>query len=237
MQIRLIPYHLFRENFMGTVEKSRSKEAEGDHPVLLTPQASKDSYTSALYLTPERMASFGYQVQEVLSLNPSSVLEIGIGCGVVAYLLRKAGINLTTLDFDPSLEPDIVASVTRIPRPDQSCDVVACFEVLEHLPWEEVAKALAEIHRVSSRYVLIGLPDAEPRFRVHIPFLCRWKSFKKPFCRPALHVFDGQHYWEIGKKGFPLFRIIEAMTRVGFTLEKTFRPWEMLTHRFFVLKK
>jgi ubiquinone/menaquinone biosynthesis C-methylase UbiE len=201
------------------------------------PQVSKDLYAGADYLSPARMASFGYQVQEVLSRNPSSVLEIGIGCGVVAYLLRKAGVNITTLDFDPSLEPDMEASVTSIPLPDQSYDVVACFEVLEHLPWEEVGKALSEIHRVSSRYVLISLPHAGPRFRVHIPFLCRWKNFKKPFWRPSLHVFDGQHYWEIDRKGYPLSRIIEAMTHAGFTLEKTFRPWEMLTHRFFILKK
>ena len=182
----------------------------------LKPQVSKESYVSTQYLTPERMASFGYQIQTVLSVEPSSVLEVGIGCGVVAHLLRKAGLDVTTLDFDPALQPDIEALVTDIPLPDRSSDVAACFEVLEHLPWEEMRKALGELHRISCRYVIVSLPQTDPRFRVHIPFLCRWKHFRKPFWRPPLHEFDGQHYWEIDKKGYPLSRIIEAMTQAGF---------------------
>ncbi len=203
----------------------------------LKPQVSKDLYTSIHYLRPPRMASFGYQIQEVLSQKPSSVLEIGIGCGVVTYLLRKAGVKVTTVDFDSTLEPDIAASITDIPLPDQSYDLVACFEVLEHLPWEDLTKALAEIHRISCRYAVISLPHAEPRYRIHIPLFCRWKTFKHIFWKPELHSFDGEHYWEIGKQGYPLARIIEAMTYAGFSIEKTYRPWEMLKHQFFVLKK
>lgn len=43
-------------------------------------------------------------------------------------------------------KPDILADSTQIPLPDNSCDTVTCFQVLEHLP--EPIKALEEMRRV-----------------------------------------------------------------------------------------
>ena len=52
-----------------------------------------------------------------------------------------------------------------------------------------------------------------------------------------MNKFDGEHYWEIGKAGYPLNRILEDIERAGFNIIKTYRIFEHPYHRFFILKK
>lgn len=194
-------------------------------------------YLETSYLSPARLAAYSYQLREILALAPSSVLEIGTGSGLVAYALNRAGVAITTLDCDARLEPGIAASVTNLPLDDSSYDVVSCFEVLEHLPWDLVSPALAEIHRVCRSHAVISLPDAWPAFRIHISLLFRWRLFNLPFWCLKDHEFDGEHYWEINKKGFPLEDILGCINQAGFEVLETFRPWESPCHRFFRLKR
>lgn len=204
----------------------------------LTPQVPKQQYFQPSYLSSGRFASYGCQLREVLGLRPVNVLEAGIGNGIVPYVLRKAGLKVTTLDLDASLEPDIVASVTDMPLPDSSFDLVGCFEVLEHIPYQQFEKALSEIHRLCRQWAVISIPDARPCLRVPFP-LVRPRQFlvELPFWPASDHKFDGEHYWEINRKGYPLKRIVNNMCAVGFHLEHTYRPWDIPCHRFFRLKK
>jgi len=203
----------------------------------IQPQVDRAVYFGRGYLNPGRFASYGYQLQEIMSLQPRNVLEIGIGNGVVSYVLRQAGIEVTTLDFDLSLQPDIVASVTHMPSADDSYDVVACFEVLEHLPWRLATAALSEIHRVCARHALISLPDARPALRFRVPRIgARQFLVELPLWTMRDHRFDGEHYWEINRNGYPLRRIVASMNRAGFSVEKTWRLWEYPRHRFFRLR-
>jgi len=52
-----------------------------------------------------------------------------------------------------------------------------------------------------------------------------------------MNNFDGQHYWEIGKAGYSLNKIINEIQKTGFKVEKTYRIFENPYHRFFILKK
>jgi len=52
-----------------------------------------------------------------------------------------------------------------------------------------------------------------------------------------MNKFDGEHYWEIGKEGYPLQKVMDEMRRAGFKIEKTYRVFEHPYHRFFVLAK
>lgn len=203
----------------------------------MKPQVDKSIYTNKGYLSPDRFASYGCQLREILSLRPNSVLEIGIGIGVVAYVLRKTGVQLSTLDFDPSLKPDIIGSVTNIPIKDGSFDVVACFEVLEHIPYSYFPKALSEIARVSKKFAVISIPDAERVFVMQIPKIIRKKICRRPFQNLMHHEFDGEHFWEINKKGYPLNKIAEDIYCAGFCIKNTFRLFENIYHRFFILSK
>jgi 2-polyprenyl-3-methyl-5-hydroxy-6-metoxy-1,4-benzoquinol methylase len=204
---------------------------------ILKPQVPKSQYFESLYLNKARFTSYGYQLQEIYRLNPNNILEIGIGPGLVTNVLHQVGYKVTTIDFDPTLKPKIIASVTKIPFESSSFDLVTCFEVLEHIPWELVSQALREIARITRKYAIISLPDAQRVIRLHIPGICRERMFTRPFSVAKEHIFNGEHYWEINKKGYPLEDLIKCITDAGFLVEYSFRAWEISKHRFFRLQR
>lgn len=68
------------------------------------------------------------------------------------------------LDLDPSVKPDIVASITHMaPVANDSVDAIYCSHLLEHLFAHEVSTALAEFRRVLRLhgFALIFVPDLQ----------------------------------------------------------------------------
>lgn len=192
------------------------------------------------YDTKQRFCSYYHQIQEITKLNPKSLLEVGIGNSFVSDYIQRRGFNVTKLDIDKRLNPHVTGSVLNVPFPDKSFEVVACYEVLEHLPYANFEKALQEIERVSSSYVLISLPDSNGFYRVclQIPKLGLFQKII-PFStlRKSILQTNGEHYWEIGKAGCSNQKIINDIVTAGFKVERTYRVFEMPSHRFFVLKK
>jgi len=47
-----------------------------------------------------------------------------------------------------------------------------------------------------------------------------------PRLKKPIHNLGGEHYWEIGKVGYPLNRIISDINKSGFKVEKTYRVFE-----------
>lgn len=183
-------------------------------------QVPASHYIRPGYLFPERWASYWHQIDAVRCVKPQQVLEVGVGNGIVAHAIEKIGITVDTLDIDPELHPTILGSVMQIPCADQSYDVVLCAEVLEHLPWGDFSKALSELRRVTKKHVIMTLPHAGYVFSLlgKIPFFS-WKSFgfKIPHFWKR-HVFNGQHYWETGKKGYSRACIVSEIQKAGFRI-------------------
>ena len=195
-------------------------------------------YFAADYEDRNRWMSYWHQIDEILAVNPEKVLVVGKGNGLVPGYFKTAGIKTITLDIDETLRPDIVASVLKIPLIGESFDVVLCAEVLEHLPYNEFNQALSEIKRVTKIGAVISLPHFGPaiRFFLKIPFLPELRFiFKLPY--PIKHQFKGEHYWEIGKRGYPLRRIKNDIKKSGFTVKNDYIVFENPLHHFFVLKK
>lgn len=201
------------------------------------PQVSPDHYGSG-YDHRRRFVSYWNQIDQVRQARPSRLLEIGIGNGFVSRYLREHGFSTHTVDFDERLRPDTIASVTDLPFESGSFDVACCFETLEHLPWDQFVPSLRELSRVASRKVLVSLPDVTPyvRFRLGYQFFRSLVDLSRdyPALFPKEHEFDGQHYWEIGKKGSRLSDVKGAMSSAGLVVLSTHRDYEDPFHRFFV---
>lgn len=94
-------------------------------------------------------------------------IVLHVGCGNLcldAELFTSREWQEVRLDIDPSVNPDIVSSITEMNTvPDRSVDVVWSAHNLEHLYAEEVILALQEIYRVlkTNGMVMITLPDIQ----------------------------------------------------------------------------
>ena len=198
----------------------------------------KPDYSSAEYCSPKRMASYGYQINEVMSQKPQTLLEIGIGNGVVTYILRRAKIDVTTLDMEKQVKPDVIGSVLALPFKTNYFHGVLCCQVLEHLPLDKLAQALRELWRVTFAFAVVSLPDATRNYRIGVSIpKVRLTITKDVQWKIREQSFDGEHYWEIDKRGFLLPRILPHIREAGFTCLRHYRIWEWPYHRFFVLEK
>jgi len=199
-------------------------------------QVNKDHYNFMKYSNPARWISYYHQANEIISTKPQSVLEIGVGDSVVSsYFKRNTDILYKTMDIDKELEPDVIGSVLDIPFENDSFDTVCIFEVLEHLPFSDFERALKELKRVSRDNVIISLPHFGPpvQFFVKIPFIRLKLFFKIPFYKE--HKFNGEHYWELGKKGYSVKKILTILNKY-FNIQKHFVPFESQYHHFFVIR-
>ena len=58
-----------------------------------------------------------------------------------------------------------------------------------------------------------------------------------PWLFAPKHRFDGEHHWEMGKRGYRQARILEAMESAGLDVRKHWRVPEHPYHHFFELRK
>lgn len=202
-------------------------------------QVQPDHYANLTYDTKERFISYWHQIKEVKESGGKHVLEVGVGNGFVSNYLRNSGLNVTTFDIDERLNPDVVGSILEMPFKENEFDTVTCFEVLEHLPFKDVPKALSELKFIASKKVIISIPDRTLtyKFLVKLPIL-KLKSLmiSIPKLLSKKHSFDGQHYWELGKKGYPVSGFKELLVKEGFKICSSYQIFEVPSHHFFVLE-
>lgn len=207
-------------------------------------------YFASAYDDKSRFVSYFHQIIELKNLAPSEILEIGTGNKLVYRYLKERGVSVTSVDIDPALKPDVVASVLDLPFSDASFDVIACYEVLEHMPFDQVPQALVQIHRVCARASVISLPDCSPVFRcfLHSPVRTLFRRLipvpgfiARLLYRPAQTVDKADHrtyhHWEIGRDGVTASQVTGLFKQAGFTVTKSYRIFENPYHHFFVLAK
>jgi cytidyltransferase-like protein len=95
--------------------------------------------------------------------NPTRVLDVGCGPGILMYLLHEIGVVADGIDPAPGMRemspPEVrdrvlLADASRpdIPLPSGAYDLVLCREVFEHLTVLQVREAVRNICRLSSRF-------------------------------------------------------------------------------------
>jgi glycosyltransferase involved in cell wall biosynthesis len=136
-----------------------------------------DKYGSRNPLTRTLLASFLDEIDALIALaNPTSILDVGCGEGVVTErLANRTGAPTVGVDLGNEVlqkewerrESELVsfraASAYDLPFADASFDCVCALEVLEHL--ERPRDALAEMARVARGALLVSVPR-EPIWRV-----------------------------------------------------------------------
>ena len=135
---------------------------------------SASYYNFQNYNTKHRMITYWHQIDSILQNKPKTVLEIGLGTGLVSSYLRSLGIDVTTVDINPSLEPDIVGSVLDLDKilQGKTFDVVLCARVLHHIPYDSFLKAIEQIYLASEKASVVTLPVDDFRFY----FMSRYTS-------------------------------------------------------------
>lgn len=206
----------------------------------LRKQVEAEHYFRRGYDTPKRFASYWHQVDLALAHAPRTVLEIGPGNGFLSTYLRRAGLDVTTVDLDPALGPSVAAALPDLPFPAAAFDLVVCYEVLEHIPFDRFVPCLKEIGRVSRGNVAISIPDYERCFKLDTMLSKIWSIHfvvNVPRLFPPTHRFNGEHHWEIGKRGYRTTRVLAAMRDAGFDIRRHWRAFETPYHHFFDLTK
>ncbi|MBU0605493.1 MAG: class I SAM-dependent methyltransferase [Candidatus Omnitrophica bacterium] len=105
------------------------------------------------------------KIVEMIPVDVSTVLDVGIGGGYIYKELRKkkslrcAGIDLSLELVKRLDEPAIcVGDAGEIPFRSEHFDLVLAADLLEHIKDEFFKQTVSEIKRVSRKYILINSP-------------------------------------------------------------------------------
>jgi hypothetical protein len=164
-----------------------------------------------------------YQYQDLQSLpDCRRVLIVGPGQRLDTTVLRWRGYSVTTYDIDPVLEPDVLGSVHDMSAfSGWQFDAVIASHVLEHLPEPFLDQSIAELARVA-RHAVVYLPVAGRHAQLR--FVPGFKGIDWSICvdvfaywhRPdglTASYSEGQHYWEVGMRGFRRRQVRRRLAR------------------------
>lgn len=202
-------------------------------------QVDTSHYDYLRYESPERFTSYYYQLRAVLDRRPASVLEIGRGSGIFQALAAHAGITAYSVDIDVQLRPSVCGSVLALAFADASVDLCVAFQILEHLPFATLARAAGEIARVCRDGAVISLPEhGNAAMTLSLPYVrkLRFTLPRVSVFKPR-HRFDGEHYWELNKRGYDTRRVIAVFQDAGLACERTWLNPYNPYHRFFQFRR
>jgi len=194
------------------------------------------NYYMPNYLSPKRMSSYGYQYKLAIESAGNTFLNIGSANNILSDLLIRQHKHVINLDLDVHTVPTVTATFPYVPFVTNAFDVVLCFQVLEHLPFNMLQISLTELKRLAG-LIIISLPDItltkrerqKYEFFRTFHFPKEWKIYKPRYV-------DIEHFWEIGDGKVTLEHIYSTFENANLSIIKHFRNDLGSSHHFFVLK-
>lgn len=109
------------------------------------------------------------KIAEVINTIPNDVHSLlDVGCGNGAFINTLAEKFDRIVGLDPCEEAlryvkteKFRGDISKLPFEDKSFDMVTSLEVLEHLSLEDFKDGIAELQRVSNKYILVTVPNKE----------------------------------------------------------------------------
>lgn len=185
-----------------------------------------------------------YMYRDVLKCTGNNLLIIGPGQGLDTVIFKWKKFNVTTLDIDPTFNPDVIGSVHSMPMfTNKQFDTVIISHVLEHLPSNYLDTALEELSRIANhtivylpvtgRHGCLRLTLGFRNFKINIPW-----DFFNPLEKPdgkSLSYCEGQHYWEIGLRGYQK-KQMRLRFKKYFKIVKEYRNYDWLPSYNYILQ-
>jgi hypothetical protein len=209
----------------------------------------KSHYFNHQYMRRERLLSYIDQIS-VLSLyaDPNaSIIEVGKGNGYLSHMLRSYyQYQVKTLDFNPDLEPDILADICADDfNLVQDYDIGLCFEVLEHLPWDRLTKVMNNLLKSIRKVLIVSVPNTNYFLQFKLNTLFKnYTPLNLTFTVPRIinnkKIFGSDHKWELGindnngRRVKPKHLINDKFGKEN--VLQNFRGREMPGHHYFIIK-
>jgi hypothetical protein len=152
------------------------------------------------------------RLEATLTSIPSDAktgLEIGFSDLRMTRLLATR-LDLVSIDLPHAHRRDdslrlLFADIVALPFRNRSFDIVICAEVLEHLPSDVLMRGVAELQRVSDKYLLVSVPYKQ---RV-------WNErFKCNHCGYVGNVMSHLHYFDEKRLEALLDRFVRSESRL-----------------------
>ncbi len=139
------------------------------------------------------------KIDVILKMIPkdvSSIIDVGCGDGAITNVLSKH-YDVSAIDISPEalkfLDGKVhgkVSSAENIDFDNESFDLVFSSEMLEHLDVNTLQAAVAELKRISKKYILLSVPNDEK---------LRKRFTKCSSCRHEFHIYCHYHSFTLSK--------------------------------------
>ncbi len=159
--------HLYDENYYKAKYKTWMVDLNAENPVI------------------KRETEKKYNFIKQYMPDVKSVLIPGCSFGFLVQMFRENECETVGIDVSPyvlNAAPTIIKpylkemNVTKLDFPNDHFELVAAFDIMEHLYFEEIVQAVEEVCRVASKYILIRVPvpyyDAELSISDYSSYRC-----------------------------------------------------------------
>lgn len=135
-------------------------------------------------------------ILDIIPKQCNAIVDIGCGNGAITNVLAD---RYMVVGLDRSQEAlkhlsvqalPVIGTADYLPFKDKSFDLVFSSEMLEHLPNDVFLKCISEMKRISSKYILITVPNREK---------LRIRYTKCNICGSDFHIYGHLRSFDLSK--------------------------------------